>query len=59
MLGGFKRSSQHLKREKLRWRQSSVGSLIGRYVLLCVHRDARPPVAANIDSDSGKKSLAA
>jgi hypothetical protein len=58
-LGEFNRSSQHLKREKLRWGQSNVGGLIARYVHRCVHRVVRPLVAASIDTDSGKESLAA
>ncbi len=57
--GGFNGSSQHPKREMLRWGQSNAGGLIVRYVHRCVHRVVRPLVAGSTESDSGKKSLAA
>jgi len=57
--GGFNWSSQHLKREMLRWGESSADNLTARYVHRCVHRVVRLLVAASIDSDSGKQSPAA
>lgn len=56
--GGFKRSSQHLDSEELRWVRASVDGLIVRGVRRCVHRGVRRWDGANIGSGSGKRSLA-
>ena len=55
--GGFKRSSQHLDSEELRWDRASVVGLIGLDVRRCVHLVDRRWPGASIDNASGKRSL--
>ena len=57
VLGGFKRSSQHLDSEELRWDRASVVGLIGLDVRRCVHLVDRRWPGASIDNASGKRSL--
>ena len=57
-LGGFKRSSQHLKKEEeLRWRQASADGRIELYVRRCVHPVVPRWDAGSIGRGSGRKSL--
>ena len=56
--GGFKRSSQHLKKEEeLRWRQASADGRIELYVRRCVHPVVPRWDAGSIGRGSGRKSL--
>ncbi len=56
--GGFKRSSQHLKKEEeLRWRQASAGGRIELYVRRCGHPVVPRWDAGSIGRGSGRKSL--
>ena len=56
--GGFKRSSQHLKKEEeLRWRQASADGRIELYVRRGVHPVVPRWDAGSIGRGSGRKSL--
>ena len=56
--GGFKRSSQHLEREELRWGQAGTEERIVHYVRRCVHPVVRRWGAGSTGSVSGRESLA-
>jgi transposase InsO family protein len=57
--GGFKGSSQRLKREELRWLEEGKAQRVERYVARCVHRVVRRRDVANIGRGFGRKSLVA
>lgn len=56
--GGFNRSSQHLKKEKLRWENPSVDAQIGRGALFCIHRGGRGWGNGSITKNFGRPLLA-
>jgi hypothetical protein len=55
---GFKRWSQHLESEELRWDQEGLEAVTARCVLPCVRLDDLRDGAGSISSSSGKRSLA-
>ena len=57
--GEFRRSSQHLDREELRWASRSGGGRIGLVGRRCGRRAGRRGGAGSIGSGSGQRSLAA
>jgi putative transposase len=56
--GEFKRSSQHLDTEELRWGQEDVGEAVVRCVRRCVHLAGLPAGVGSTSSGSGSRSLA-